>query len=176
MLLVSLQCKIRQRIAFCSKSALDYPCMHSSEPKNKLSICHDHALGLPLPNGQIHFTHSLSADVVTWCWVGGEGNLRRVAKIRQESEKNYTDLAFALQSDWSRYFALGAVLCSQSRSRYSRGAEIKLPTGAGAEITNCNSGSGSSSGSSSFLFTSDLEKFYLKNHGCWRSFCKLLQF
>jgi hypothetical protein len=41
------------------------------------------------------------------------------------------------------------------RSR-SRGAEIKLPpgAGAGAEITNCVSGS--------FLFIKDLKKFYIK--------------
>jgi hypothetical protein len=39
----------------------------------------------------------------------------------------------------------------------SRGAKIKLPLGAGAEITNC--------GSSSFLFMTDLKKFYRKNHG-----------
>ncbi len=37
-------------------------------------------------------------------------------------------------------------------------AEIKLPPGAaGAEITNCDSGS--------FRFTTDLKKFYGKNHG-----------
>jgi hypothetical protein len=40
----------------------------------------------------------------------------------------------------------------------SRGAEIKLPPGAGAEITHLGSGS--------FLFTTDLKKFYLKNHDC----------
>jgi hypothetical protein len=38
----------------------------------------------------------------------------------------------------------------------SRGAEIKLPPGAGAEITNC--GSGSSSGSFLNLFIKDLQK------------------
>jgi hypothetical protein len=43
----------------------------------------------------------------------------------------------------------------------SRGAEIKLPPEAEAEITNC--GSGSSSGS--FLFITDLKKFYRKSHG-----------
>jgi hypothetical protein len=36
----------------------------------------------------------------------------------------------------------------------SRGAEIKLPPGAGAEIANCGSGSGS------FLFIKDAKKFY----------------
>ncbi len=36
----------------------------------------------------------------------------------------------------------------------SRGAEIKLPPGAGAEFTNCGSGS--------FLFIKDLQKFYRK--------------
>ncbi len=38
----------------------------------------------------------------------------------------------------------------------SRGAEIKLPPEAGAEITNCGFGA--------FLFTTDLKKFYRKNH------------
>jgi hypothetical protein len=38
----------------------------------------------------------------------------------------------------------------------SRGAEIKLPPGAGAEITNCGSGFRSSSGS--FLFIEDVNK------------------
>jgi hypothetical protein len=37
----------------------------------------------------------------------------------------------------------------------SRGAEIKLPPGDGAEIRTCGSGS--------FLFTTDLKKFYRKN-------------
>ncbi len=41
----------------------------------------------------------------------------------------------------------------QSRSQ-SRGAEIKLPLGAGAVITNCGSGS--------FLFLNDFKKFYRK--------------
>jgi hypothetical protein len=45
------------------------------------------------------------------------------------------------------------MLQSVLRSR-SRGDEIKLPPGAGAEITNCGSGS--------FLFTPDLKKFYFK--------------
>ncbi len=36
----------------------------------------------------------------------------------------------------------------------SQGAEITLPPGAGAEIMNCGSGS--------FLFTTDLKKFYRK--------------
>jgi hypothetical protein len=51
----------------------------------------------------------------------------------------------------------------------SRGAEIKMPPGAGArtEITNSGSGSGSSSGS--LLFIEDLKKFYLENHGYWRN-------
>ncbi len=40
------------------------------------------------------------------------------------------------------------------------GAEIKLPPGAGAKLTNCSSGSGSSSGS--FLFIKGLKKFYRK--------------
>ncbi len=40
----------------------------------------------------------------------------------------------------------------------SRGAEIKLPPGAGAEITNWGPGSGFGS----FLFTTDLKKFYRK--------------
>jgi hypothetical protein len=44
----------------------------------------------------------------------------------------------------------------------SRGAEIKLPPGAGAEITNCGSGSGFSSGSGSFLVIKDSKKFYRK--------------
>jgi hypothetical protein len=44
------------------------------------------------------------------------------------------------------------------------GAENKLPPGAGAEITNCGSSSGS------FLFITDLKKFYRKTHG------KLLHF
>ncbi len=51
----------------------------------------------------------------------------------------------------------------------SRGAKIKLPHGAGAEITNCGSGS--------LIFTTDLKKFYRKKSwllSCWRSFCKLL--
>ena len=39
-----------------------------------------------------------------------------------------------------------------------RGAEIKLPPGAGGEIMNC--GSGSNSGS--FLFIKDLKQFYRK--------------
>jgi hypothetical protein len=40
------------------------------------------------------------------------------------------------------------------------GTKIKLPPGAGAEITNC--GSVFSSSSSPFLFTTDLKKFYRK--------------
>jgi hypothetical protein len=31
-------------------------------------------------------------------------------------------------------------------------------------------------GSGSFLFITDLKKLTEKNHGRWRSFCKLLQF
>jgi hypothetical protein len=41
------------------------------------------------------------------------------------------------------------------RSR-SRGAEITLPPGGGAQVTNCGSGSGS------FLFIKDFEKLYRK--------------
>ncbi len=51
----------------------------------------------------------------------------------------------------------------------SRGAEIKLPPEARAEITNCGSGS--------ILFTTDLKKFFMEhNHGCGRSFWKLHNF
>ncbi len=40
----------------------------------------------------------------------------------------------------------------------SGGAKIKLPPGAGPEITNWGSGF--------FLFMEDLKKFYVKIHGC----------
>ncbi len=52
------------------------------------------------------------------------------------------------------------------------GAKSRLPPGAGAEITNC--GSGSSSGSFVVSIIKDSKKFIENNHGCWRSFCKLL--
>jgi hypothetical protein len=40
--------------------------------------------------------------------------------------------------------------------------KINYRPGGGAEFANCGSGCGSSSGSGSFLFTTDLKKFYRK--------------
>jgi hypothetical protein len=48
----------------------------------------------------------------------------------------------------------------------SRGAEFKLPSGAGAKTT--NGGSGSNSGS--ILFIKDLKKFYIKKSRLLKNF------
>jgi hypothetical protein len=49
-----------------------------------------------------------------------------------------------------------AINVNERAKAKSRGAEIKLPPGAGAETMNC--------GSSFFLFIKDLKKFYRKKH------------
>jgi hypothetical protein len=69
-------------------------------------------------------------------------------------------LGHPCQAQW-KYSVMTSVAGAESR-----GAKIKWPPG--AEITNC--------GSESFLIYHRLEEFYRKNHSCWRSFCKMLQF
>ncbi len=54
--------------------------------------------------------------------------------------------------------ALGSSAQCWEAGAENRGAKIKLPGGAGAKIMNCSSGSSSCS----FLFTTDLKKFYWK--------------
>ncbi len=59
--------------------------------------------------------------------------------------------------------------CGAGARGESRGAENKLPPGAGAEVTTCGSGS--------FLFIRLEKKFIEKNYGWFlRCFCKLFQF
>jgi hypothetical protein len=54
-----------------------------------------------------------------------------------------------------KYFSIKVNQCCGAGAE-SRGAEITLPTGAGAEIKNCGSGS--------YLFTTDSKKYYRINH------------
>jgi hypothetical protein len=56
----------------------------------------------------------------------------------------------------------GSISKSCGTGAESRGAEIKLPPGAGAEITN--------SGSGSILFLIDLKKFYRKKSWLLKKF------
>ncbi len=94
-----------------------------------------------------------------------------------------------IRSDLNRYVSESSIVTSvRMRTRYKRAsvgdgaeirrAEIKLPPGAEAVITNC--------GSCSLLrlqhwlrllsiYQKTWRNFILKNHGCWRSFCKMLQ-
>jgi hypothetical protein len=76
-----------------------------------------------------------------------------------------------LQSSWNVFIFFLFIIISVVEPEPKPRAEIKLPPGAPAQIKNCGSGSGSGSCSGSFLFITDLKKFYRKNHGRKRSFC-----
>jgi hypothetical protein len=74
------------------------------------------------------------------------------------SHKNGSVIFFGLICVYIVVPTPGGYLQSPVLRSRSRGAEIKLPPGAGPEITNCGSGCGSGSSSGSFLFTTDLKK------------------
>jgi hypothetical protein len=112
-------------------------------------------LKAPFPHSLFYISGTVQEQIA--CWLIGPKSRRSWLNCFPNSRERSTGKSvFA--------FPLSVKQCCGTESR---GAEIKLPPGAGAEITNCGSGS-------FFLFTTDFKKFYWKKMVA--EICKLLQF
>ncbi len=99
-------------------------------------------LKTPFPHSLFYISCTVQEQIA--CWLIGPKSRRSWLNCFPNSRERSTGKSvFA--------FLLSVNLCCGAESR---GAKIKLPPGAGAEITNCGSGS--------FLFTTDFKKLYCK--------------